>query len=155
MRKYYTRPCNFHYGNYARNLVKINKALPLAGNKNICFDKLEIFQRKKGGSVKSSVYSIEEIKKLNKEIKNVVKNDLNNITNKRKSICNFKFEIPIIMGVLNITPDSFSDGGLFFDEEKAYEQANLMIAGGASIIDIGGESTRPGSKVVSDSEEWK
>jgi len=155
MRKYYTRPCNFHYGNYARNLVKINKALPLAGNKNICFDKLEIFQRKKRGSVKSSVYSVEEIKKLNKEIKNVIKNDLRNITSKRKSICNFKFDIPIIMGVLNITPDSFSDGGLFFDEEKAYEQANLMITGGASIIDIGGESTRPGSKIVSDNEEWK
>ena len=58
------------------------------------------------------------------------------------------------MGVLNITPDSFSDGGLFFNETKAYEQANLMINDGATIIDIGGESTRPGSKIVDEKEEW-
>ena len=42
------------------------------------------------------------------------------------------------MGVLNVTPDSFSDGGLFFEESKAYNQANLMINDGATIIDIGG-----------------
>ena len=47
MRKYYTRPCNFYYGNYARKLVKKNKALTLAGNPNISFDRLEIIQRKK------------------------------------------------------------------------------------------------------------
>ena len=58
------------------------------------------------------------------------------------------------MGVLNVTPDSFSDGGLFFDQSKAYDQANLMISSGATIIDIGGESTRPGSKVVNEKEEW-
>ncbi len=58
------------------------------------------------------------------------------------------------MGVLNVTPDSFSDGGLFFDESKAYDQANLMIKSGAAIIDVGGESTRPGSKVVNEKEEW-
>ena len=53
MRKYYTRPCNFYYGNYAKSLVKIKKALPLAGNSNISFDQLEIFQRKIGGGIKS------------------------------------------------------------------------------------------------------
>ena len=60
MRKYYTRPCNFYYGNYAKNLVKIKKALPLAGNINISFDQLEIFQRKIGGGIKSYIYSINE-----------------------------------------------------------------------------------------------
>ena len=58
------------------------------------------------------------------------------------------------MGALNITPDSFSDGGLFFDESKAYDQADLMIKSGATIIDVGGESTRPGSKVVNEKKEW-
>ena len=58
MRKYYTRACNFYYGNYARNLIKNKKAFPLAGNPNIAFDKLEIFQRKKRGIVKSNIYSI-------------------------------------------------------------------------------------------------
>jgi dihydropteroate synthase len=59
------------------------------------------------------------------------------------------------MGALNITPDSFSDGGLFFEEAKAYDQAKLMINSGATIIDIGGESTRPGSKTVSEKDEWQ
>ena len=47
MRKYYTRPCNFYYGNYAKRLIKSKKALPLAGNFNIAFDHLEIISRKK------------------------------------------------------------------------------------------------------------
>jgi len=154
MRKYYTRPCNFYYGNYAKSLIKIEKALPLAGNSNISFDQLEIFQRKIGGGTKSYIYSIDKIRRLKGEIKNIVNADLKKITRKRKSICRLNFNTTHIMGVLNITPDSFSDGGLFFDESKAFEQANLMINNGASIIDIGGESTRPGSKIVNDKEEW-
>lgn len=62
---------------------------------------------------------------------------------------------PLIMGVLNITPDSFSDGGQFIDPNDALRQAQKMIEAGADIIDIGGESTRPygGSKPVSLEEE--
>jgi dihydropteroate synthase len=59
----------------------------------------------------------------------------------------------IIMGVLNITPDSFSDGGEFFTTEKAVEQGARMAAEGAQIIDVGGESTRPGAQPVSAEEE--
>jgi dihydropteroate synthase len=55
----------------------------------------------------------------------------------------------IMMGVLNVTPDSFSDGGQFFDAEKAIEHGLKMAADGAAIIDVGGESTRPGSEPVS------
>ena len=155
MRKYYTRPCNFYYGNYAKNLIKNKKALPLAGSNHISFDQLEIFERKKGKNIKNYLYSINEIKKLNKEIKDIVRIDLKRITTKRNSISKIKFDSPIIMGVLNITPDSFSDGGLFFDEQKAYKQGESMLNAGASIIDIGGEFTRPGSKVVEEKEEWK
>jgi dihydropteroate synthase len=154
MRKYYTRPCNFYYGNYAKKLVKKKKALPLAGNLNIAFDQLEIFYRKKRKIVKNIVCPINKIENLNKEIKFIIKNDLKKITSKRKSISGLKFDYPQIMGVLNITPDSFSDGGLFFNKSKAYEQADLMIKGGATIIDVGGESTRPGSKVVNEKKEW-
>ena len=60
---------------------------------------------------------------------------------------------PIIMGVLNITPDSFSDGGLFLEAQSAIDQAILMVEQGADIIDIGGESTRPGASVVSAEDE--
>jgi len=60
-----------------------------------------------------------------------------------------------IMGVLNITPDSFSDGGLFLSKDKAVEQGLKLIADGADILDIGGESTRPGSDAVTAAEELK
>jgi dihydropteroate synthase len=55
----------------------------------------------------------------------------------------------LIMGVLNVTPDSFSDSGLHFDRDRALEHALKMLQDGADIIDIGGESTRPGAKVIS------
>lgn len=63
------------------------------------------------------------------------------------------FDRTLIMGVLNATPDSFSDGGLFIDADEAVEHARQMIGDGADIIDIGGESTRPGSEPISDEEE--
>jgi dihydropteroate synthase len=57
------------------------------------------------------------------------------------------------MGVVNVTPDSFSDGGRFLDSEAALSRARRLIAAGADIIDVGGESTRPGAKAVSEAEE--
>lgn len=62
---------------------------------------------------------------------------------------------PAIMGILNVTPDSFSDGGLFNDREDAVKHALEMIDAGADIVDVGGESTRPGSSPVSMEEELK
>lgn len=62
---------------------------------------------------------------------------------------------PLIMGVLNVTPDSFSDGGVFFDVRTALEHAKRMVAEGADIIDVGGESTRPGAEPVSVDEELR
>jgi len=64
-------------------------------------------------------------------------------------------EKTLVMGVLNITPDSFSDGGRFLDPEKAYARAREMEEQGADIIDIGAESTRPESKRISADEEWQ
>jgi dihydropteroate synthase len=60
-----------------------------------------------------------------------------------------------VMGVLNVTPDSFSDGGRFYDLERAVERAAEMLADGADIIDIGGESTRPGGAQVTTEEELR
>jgi dihydropteroate synthase len=61
----------------------------------------------------------------------------------------------LLMGVLNVTPDSFSDGGKFFSLDHAVAHAEQMIAEGADIIDVGGESTRPGSEFVSEDEELR
>ena len=60
---------------------------------------------------------------------------------------------PVIMGILNVTPDSFFDGGNFFSPERAIDHAMEMAEGGADIIDVGGESTRPGSEPTSLEEE--
>ena len=154
MRKYYTRPCNFYYGNFATNLIKKKKALPLASNFKIAFDKLEIFERKKNKIVKSNIHSIKDIKTFPKKKKLFIKSDLKNITSKRENICGIEFNKANIIGILNITPDSFSDGGLFLNKKKAYNQAKTMVSDGAVIIDVGGESTRPGSKIINYKKEW-
>jgi len=62
---------------------------------------------------------------------------------------------PVVMGVLNVTPDSFSDGGAFLEPDAALAQAEQMAAQGAAIIDIGGESTRPGAAPVASEEELR
>ena len=66
-----------------------------------------------------------------------------------------KSQRPTVFGILNVTPDSFSDGGNFFSTEEAIAQAGRMISEGADAIDVGGESTRPGAKPVSAREELK
>jgi dihydropteroate synthase len=63
------------------------------------------------------------------------------------------FSRPLIMGVLNVTPDSFSDGGAFLDPSSAIEQGKMLVAEGADILDIGGESTRPGADPVTPEQE--
>ena len=63
------------------------------------------------------------------------------------------FPVPAVMGILNVTPDSFSDGGRFSQLDSALRQAESMVEQGAAIIDVGGESTRPGAQGVSGQEE--
>ena len=62
-------------------------------------------------------------------------------------------ETPLIMGILNVTPDSFSDGGQYNDPQKAVAHAMEMVAQGADIIDVGGESTRPGAESINTDEQ--
>ena len=154
MRKYYTRACNFYHGSEARRLIQTKKALPLNGKKNIAFDNIEIFSREKRG-VKINLTHINKIFKLNKKIKRVVEQDLSKIVSSRKNFLkNINFQNTSIMGILNLTPDSFSDGGKFNNNNKALKQISNMIISGANIIDVGGESTRPGSKTINPKIEW-
>ena len=66
-----------------------------------------------------------------------------------------RFARPSVMGIVNVTPDSFSDGGVNFRPEDAVDSARRMVAEGAAIVDVGGESTRPGSEAVSLDEELR
>jgi dihydropteroate synthase len=151
MKKYYTRVCNFYYGNKSILLVNQKKTLPLKGNKEISFDQIEIITRKS----KETIH-IKDIKKLSIFLKKKITNDLSIITKKNKNFSNLNFrKIPIIMGILNLTPDSFSDGGKFNKKNKGFDHAINLSKLGADIIDVGGESTRPGSRSITSREEWK
>ena len=155
MKKYYTRACNFYYGINAKILIKKRLALPLCGNRDIAFDKIEILERK-NHKVFSKFIHIKDIKTLSVSCKKKVKQDLKNIVLKRENFLkNVNFLEPSIMGILNLTPDSFSDGGKFNNQKKAKNHILNMIKVGAKIIDVGGESTRPGSKTISTKMEWK
>ena len=73
-------------------------------------------------------------------------------------VCQFTFTFPrpaLVMGIVNVTPDSFSDGGKFCDADKAVAHALQLVAQGAELLDIGGESTRPGASPVSEAEELR
>ena len=149
MQKYYTKACNFYYNNISRDKVKKKISLPVNGKKTLSFDTIEIITRTNKKKI-----NIRSIKKLPSKIKKKILIDINNISRSKK-IPKLKFNnLPIFMGILNITPDSFSDGGKFNDKNSARKQINKLIIDGAKIIDVGGESTRPGSKEVLKTEEW-
>jgi len=149
MQKYYTRACNFYYNKTSKENVKKKISLPISGDKSFSFDTIEIITRTNKKKI-----NIKNIHNLPLKIKKKVLNDLNNIS-KAKKIPKLKFDnLPILMGVINITPDSFSDGGKFNKKVSAIKQINKLIFDGAKIIDVGGESTRPESKEVLQREEW-
>ena len=150
MLRYYTKVCNFYYGTKSKVLVKKKKSLPLNGNDEISFDKVEIITRK---SIKK--ISIQEVNNLPYKIKKKIKNDIELITKPKKNFIKLNFKnLPNIMGVLNITPDSFSDGGKYTNVKLAKKQLDFLFKSGANLVDIGGESTRPGSKSISSKIEW-
>jgi len=150
MKRYYTRVCNFYYGAKSRVLVEKNKSLPLHGIKEISFNQIEIITRRS-----KKIIFINQINKLPYSLQKKIYSDLKKIISKKKGFCNLKFNlIPNLLGVLNLTPDSFSDGGKFNKKDKAIQQAFNLYNSGAKLVDIGGESTRPGSKPTNEKLEW-
>ena len=155
MEKYYTRACNFYHGKLAKKLIKNKLAFPLCGKNEIAFDKLEILIRNKN-KIKTKFIHISKISSLNHKLKISVKKSIKNIVKKRKNFLNkVNFSNTSIMGILNLTPDSFSDGGKFNNKKNSIKHVHNLIQSGADIIDIGGESTRPGSKTIHPKIEWK
>ena len=149
MLKYYTRVCNFYLGKKSKEKIQKKVAIPI-NNNLLSFDNIEIITRKS----KKKIH-IKEINNQNQKIKEKIKQDIK-LVKKKKKIKNLSFSnFPIIMGVINLTPDSFSDGGKFNKKNLGFNHAKYLINKGCKILDIGGESTRPGAKDVNKKIEWK
>ena len=150
MVKYYTRACNFYFGQKAKEKIKEGKALPLNNNHLLSFDTIEIITRK----FKKKIH-IKEIKNQSFKIRKKVLKDIKLIKGVKKfKGLNLK-DFPILMGIINLTPDSFSDGGKYNKKNSGFIHANYLVKKGCGILDIGGESTRPGAKDVNKIIEWK
>ena len=150
MQKYYTRACNFYYGRKSVEKVLNKSALPLNDNNLISFDSIEIISRKNIKRI-----NVKKINSLKPFLKKKIKKDLKEIIKKKKfKGLNFSY-VPLLMGIINLTPDSFSDGGKYNKKNKGFHHAKYLIKKGCKILDIGGESTRPGSNVVEKKKEWK
>ena len=153
MQKIYVRPISLSYGSNAISLIKLKKALPICGNKKLAFSNIEIIIRAKKYKLKN--IDINQIKYLPIELKKHVLKNIRNITKKRKKISGLNLNKFVIFGVLNVTPDSFSDGGKFNKLKLAIKRSRQMSNEGANVIDVGGESTRPGAKLITITQEKK
>tara|TARA_Y100000591_G_C21795093_1_gene678859 strand:- start:115 stop:1164 length:1050 start_codon:yes stop_codon:yes gene_type:complete len=150
MIKYYTRACNFYFGSISSEKVKKRVSVPLHGNKMISFDTIEIISRKRIKKI-----HIKKISKLKKNIRDKILIDLRQIS-KKKKFSGLKFSNkPILMGVLNLTPNSFSDGGKYNKINLGEKHARKLIEDGCDILDIGGEATNPGSREINPNKEWQ
>ena len=149
MNEYYTRACNFYYGTASKTYIKKRKSVPLNGYTFISFDKIEIINRNK-----TKIINLKDISKLPNKIKNKVNRDLKNIKKKKRFKKLNLSKIPILMGIINLTPDSFSDGGKYNKNTFAKKRVISLLSSGANIIDVGGESTRPGANDIHPKKEW-
>ncbi len=124
------------------------------GSSDHYFSSIRILYKEKS-SVKSRIINLNELFKLSKTERVQISKQIRNIEISRKKIAGLSFNKPLIMGILNVTPDSFSDGGMYTSKKTAMDHVKKMIKSGADLIDIGGESTRPGSEKVKIEEELK
>ena len=146
--KLYLRPVGFLYGQTAAAAVAEALALPLAGS-TIAFTSAELIEGRPG-STKRRLFAAPA---LAKSRDTAVCRALERVTAPRPLFAGLSFTRPLLMGIVNVTPDSFSDGGLYDTTEGAIVQAAELVAAGADIVDIGGESTRPGADAVEPADE--
>ena len=153
MVKVYVRPLEFSYGSDAKHLVKSKIAKKLCGREDISFSAVEVILR--GKKIKKQTIKINNLNKFKNLKSNNLKQLISNLVTKRKPYLGLSLNKPKLCGILNITPDSFSDGGKYYKQNSAIKHAQKLLNDGADIIDIGGESTRPGAEFVSIEEEKK
>jgi len=137
----YLRPLELSWGPDARQAIAAGRAGRLGGSDAIAFSAVEIIQRD-GGDIKRAIAAYGDLRG----------DTLLDAIERRRSLAD-RFAPPALMGIVNVTPDSFSDGGLFASRDDAIAHGMRLAEDGAAILDIGGESTRPGSDGVSEDDE--
>jgi len=133
-------------------------ALPLAGGP-LAFTMVEVLGRLPSGDIVAALGSIAEVSRWAAQrgapVKARVDTLLGRISARRAAWAGFSLDRPLVMGIVNVTPDSFSDGGDFADPQAAIAQGRAMLAAGVDILDIGGESTRPRATPVAPEDELR
>lgn len=144
MSKTYLRPLGLCYGADAARAIANGRAGRLGGSAFISFNAVEVVTRD-GKHISREVASYGDLAK---------DAALARIEAQRRALCGLALDRPKIMGIVNVTPDSFSDGGQTAEVEPAIAHGLRLAAEGAHILDVGGESTRPGSEAVPADDEW-
>ncbi len=149
----YLRPLGLLYGPVAQSAIAEGQALPLAGSE-IGFSLAEVIE----GEPRANTRRLMPASALKESGDPDLSDALARVTARRGPYAGLSSERmsggrPILMGIVNVTPDSFSDGGLFDTTEEAVSHTAALAAAGAEIVDIGGESTRPGADMVLGEDE--
>lgn len=142
------KPIGLVYGRSAVRACEAGLAGAIAGG-CIAFTQLELIEGEAGAATRQTL-TYSDVS-CSQEL--AIQDLLARITSPRADIAGLSLVHPRIMGVVNVTPDSFSDGGLYSETETAISHAARLAIAGADIVDIGGESTRPGSEAVDSREE--
>lgn len=144
----YLRPLGFLYGAPADIAIEDGHALPLAGGP-IAFTSAALIEGtpEKAKEHQFTVRALQDAQDAD------LRRRLDLTTKARPPFAGLDLDRPVLMGIVNVTPDSFSDGGLYDETEGAVAHAAQLANEGAQIVDIGGESTRPGSDTVEGHEE--
>lgn len=145
----YIRPAAMVYGPDAHAAVSQGGGLPLAGNPDIAWT-LAMVSEDRGATWRSR-----KVQALKASKDDEVSGWVDRLSAPRQAVAGLDMTEPQVMGIVNTTPDSFSDGGVNADADTAIANARAMAADGATLLDVGGESTRPGSDPVDEAEEWR
>ena len=148
MSRLYLRPLGLLYGNVAHDAVADGLALPLAGGA-IAFSLAALIEGTPSNNKTRLFHAAALAESRDADLSEL----LGKVSAKRPHFAGLGYARPILMGIVNVTPDSFSDGGLYDTTEAAVRHAAALAKDGADIVDVGGESTRPGSDAVDVEEE--
>ena len=146
--EFYVQPVGLVFGKVAHEAIEAAEAGALAGG-SIAFTSVRLITRAKSDR-STELRNFSDVRQSSEQ---AVEDALGKLTSRRTSLAGLSLDMPRIMGVVNVTPDSFSDGGLYNQTDRAVSRAAQMMAEGADIIDIGGESTRPGADLIDPQDE--